>query len=482
VPPTETGVERALRAWVRDEAGAGDDAPLLLAVSGGLDSVVLLDALHRVAPARVAGVATFDHGTGEAARDGVSCVAREAAARGIPLVVGGAPAVSADPTRDAPPALAPTPAAPPPPAAGEDAWRRARWRFLRGALDTMARATGRAGIRIATAHTRDDQVETVLMRAMRGAGARGLAGLAADSPIARPLLGVSRAEVRAHATARALAWVEDPSNEARAFLRNRVRHDILPALARHRPALPDELHAIGERAAAWRREMDALALRAAPPLDPLPAPPGAGWARVAAADLAGYDSAGLAILWSAIAWRAGLALDRRGSRRLVEFTMNGRGDAVAHLAGGWEVARIGARYELRRAVVHPEGAVALPRDGERALHWGRWRFSAAAAEGVAGRAGDDPWVAVLPAGSLAVRGWRPGDRVAGPGGHPRRVKRFLSDAGIRGADRAGWPVVVAGEGGEGGEEILWIPGIRRSDAATARSGRPALTFRCDRIR
>ncbi|HEY0996681.1 MAG TPA: tRNA lysidine(34) synthetase TilS, partial [Gemmatimonadaceae bacterium] len=351
---------------------------------------------------------------------------------------------------------------------------RARWRFLREALGTMQRAAGLPALRIATAHTRDDQVETVLMRALRGAGARGLAGLAADSPVARPLLGVSRAEVRAHADARSLAWVDDPSNDDRAFLRNRVRHEILPALVRHRPALPGELDALGERAAAWRREMDALALRAAPPLEP----PGAGWARVAAADLAGYDSAGLAILWSAIAWRAGLALDRRGTRRLAEFTMNGRGDAVAHLAGGWEVARIGARYELRRAVVHPEGAVALPRGEGGALLWGRWRFSAGRGERIA--AGDDPWTVTLPEGPVAVRGWRPGDRVAGPGGRPRRVKRFLSDARIRGADRAGWPVVVAGEGG--GEEILWIPGIRRSDAATARSGRPALTLRCDRIR
>jgi tRNA(Ile)-lysidine synthase len=443
---------------MRDEAG--DHAPLLLAVSGGLDSVVLLDALHRVAPGRVAGVATFDHGTGEAAREAVACVARAAAARGLPLVVGAAPE----------------------PVHGEEAWRRARWRFLREALGTMQRATGRAGMRIATAHTRDDQVETVFMRALRGAGARGLAGLAAESCVARPLLEVSRAEVRDHADARALAWVDDPSNEDRAFLRNRVRHDILPALVRSHPTLAAELAAMGERAAAWRREMDALALRAAPPLEVPPGAAGAGVARVAAADLAGYDSAGLAILWSAIAWRAGLALDRRGTRRLVEFTMKGRGDAVAHLAGGWEVARIGVRYELRRAVVHPEGAVALPRDGERALHWGRWRFAAAPGEGGAARVGDDPWTAVLPAGPLAVREWRPGDRVAGPGGHRRRVKRFLSDAGIRGADRAGWPVVVAGEGGAGDGEILWIPGIRRSDAATARSGRPALTFRCDRIR
>lgn len=437
--------------WLRDEAG---DAPFLLAVSGGLDSIVLLDAFARIAPGRIAGVATFDHGTGAAARNAVAHVAREAARRRIPLVTGAAPG----------------------PLAGEAAWRRARWRFLGEARESLQRAPGHApglaGVRVATAHTRDDQVETVLMRALRGAGARGLAGLAAESGVARPLLAVTRAEVRAHADARGLRWVEDPSNADRAFLRNRVRHDILPALVRHDPTLPATLHAIGEQAAAWRREMDAVARRVAPPLSPI----AAGCARVAAAALGGYDSAGLAILWSAIAWRSGLALDRRGTRRLVEFTMTGRGDAVAHLAGGWEVARIGARYELRRAVVHPEGMVALPRVG--ALDWGCWRFSAAPGKPPVG----DPWAVALPEGPLAVRAWRPGDRVAGAGGRPRRVKRFLSDAGVRGADRIGWPVVVAGEGNEGGEEILWIPGIRRSDAATAPSGRTALTFRCERTR
>jgi hypothetical protein len=64
------------------------------------------------------------------------------------------------------------------------------------------------------------------------------------------------------------------------------------------------------------------------------------------------------------------------------------------------------------------------------------------------------------------------------------VKRYLSDAGLRGLDRLGWPVVVAlrDDGvGEQGEDVVWIPGVRRSDAATARSGRPVRHYVCERI-
>jgi tRNA(Ile)-lysidine synthetase-like protein len=81
---------------------------------------------------------------------------------------------------------------------------------------------------------------------------------------------------------------------------------------------------------------------------------------------------------------------------------------------------------------------------------------------------------VLPAGQqFVVRAWQPGDRMAGTGGTPRRVKRFLGDAGIIGPDRTGWPVVLAGE------EIVWIPGVGRAVAAAEASGTPGLTYSCE---
>ena len=75
-----------------------------------------------------------------------------------------------------------------------------------------------------------------------------------------------------------------------------------------------------------------------------------------------------------------------------------------------------------------------------------------------------------------VRSWSAGDRLEPAAGQPRRrVTRYLSDVGVRGADRAGWPVVVAGD------DVVWIPGVRRSDAATDRSGRPVRHYVCERI-
>jgi tRNA(Ile)-lysidine synthase len=121
------------------------------------------------------------------------------------------------------------------------------------------------------------------------------------------------------------------------------------------------------------------------------------------------------------------------------------------------------------------GAASL--DGTR-LDWGGWRFRVS--DDPTSRVdlqGRDPWrVALSPREALRVRAWRDGDRMHGAGdAAPRRVKRFLRDAGIVGPERAGWPVVLDGE------EIVWIPGVRRSDAATVRSGRPEAVYVCERI-
>ena len=89
---------------------------------------------------------------------------------------------------------------------------------------------------------------------------------------------------------------------------------------------------------------------------------------------------------------------------------------------------------------------------------------------------EDLWVADLPADRrLSVRAWRPADRMRPrTRGAARRVKRFFGDAQIPGPSRAGWPVVLADD------EIVWIPGVRRSDAASERSGRPVVRYACER--
>lgn len=440
-----------VREIERSVAAAATEAarPLVLAVSGGLDSMALLDAAARVARRRVAVVASFDHGSGPHAARATAFVCREAAARGLPAVAGRADQVLSS----------------------EAAWRDGRWRFLRA----VARQVD--GV-VVTAHTEDDQVETVLMRAIRGAGARGLAALyAPNAQVLRPFVAVRRATLESYVAARAVRWMADPTNSSLRYFRNRVRHELLPALLRSRPNLDAELLTLSRHAAQWRAEVDAVAAAIAAPADGLASTIGGEpisggepkSASVAVTDMAGYDAESLAVLWPALAARVGLALDWRGTQRVVAFTISeGRAGASMQLAGGWEVVRDRRRLTLRRTRdVAPPAAANLPLAG--ALRWGRWSF---VREGRSAAAG--PWQAVLPGGrQLIVRAWQPGDRMAGSGGRPRRVKRFFGGAGIIGPDRAGWPVVLAGE------EIVWIPGVGRNVAAAEASGTTGLTYSCE---
>jgi tRNA(Ile)-lysidine synthase len=411
---------------------------LVLAISGGRDSVVLLDAVARRHRERVACVATFDHGTGGAATQAAELVASRASELGLPVRVGRAERTAGTEAR----------------------WREARWRFL----NSVAHAERAA---VATAHTRDDQVETVLMRVLRDSGARGLAGLYAESPVIRPLLTQSRAEVAAYARARRLSWVEDPSNASRRHLRNRIRLDLLPALERASPGLSDELLELATRAAGLRADVERFVT------DELAPRVTGGILTVARAPLLGYDGEGLRLLWPALAGRIGLALDRRGTERIAEFTIEGRNGGRIQLSGGYEAVLHRDVLMLRRTSVTGEVKDAIPLGRELSL--GGWRlFRVEGASG--GPSTKDSWTALLPADrALSVRSWRPGDRMTPHGAaRPRRVKGLLRDAGIDVASRAGWPVVLA----EG--EIVWIPGVRRSSAATARSGRPVALYQCER--
>jgi len=193
---------------VRAALGSVPAGPLCVALSGGLDSTVLLHALVALgaAPLRAAYV---DHGLHpDAARWGEHC-ARLCADLGVPLT---RHAVTVDPTAGEGP---------------EGAARRARYAALGAGL--------RSGECLVTAHHRDDQAETVLLHLLRGSGVAGLAGVPVAAPLAggtllRPLLHVARAELVAYAHAAGLDWVEDPSNDDRRLDRNFVRHEVLPLL------------------------------------------------------------------------------------------------------------------------------------------------------------------------------------------------------------------------------------------------------------
>lgn len=121
----------------------------------------------------------------------------------------------------------------------EDAGRRARIDFF-----SELRASWRATA-VALAHHADDQAETVLMRLLRGAGPGGLAGMPYRNGrgFIRPLLGIKRAELAAYLAEQGLSWREDSSNQDTAFLRNRIRHDLLPMLEQYNPAIRERLAA-----------------------------------------------------------------------------------------------------------------------------------------------------------------------------------------------------------------------------------------------
>ena len=425
--------ERAILDAVRQLSEMGRRT--VLAVSGGLDSMSLLDAVSRVlAPDRIV-VATFDHGTGTAARAAASLVRARAAELGLVCE-------SARANR---------------PLRSEAELRDARWGFLRSVASRFD------GV-VATAHTADDHLETVLMRVMRGAGARGLAGLHAPGGPLRPFLTITRSHLETYARDRQLQWVDDPSNDSPAFFRNRIRHDLLPALRRVRPEMADELLRISEAAAAWRREVDALIATKIP----LRGSSDSRSFDVELAPLSGLSRAELSVLWPAISARFGLALDRRGLARLSAFTIDSRVGSRIQLSGGWSAVRSrdGLTISASSHVAPPSATI----DPSRRTTWGVWSFRP--------RVDDDPdapWSSRLPSDAvLTVRAWEPGDRMRSASGSFRKVKQLLSRAGVTGHKRAGWPVVLAGS------EIVWVPGVRRSNI-TERLGTAGVPLICELI-
>lgn len=302
-------VVRAMR-----DAFAGH-ARVLLAVSGGIDSMVLLHAAAALPrtrrPAFLA--ASFDHGTGVAARRALDLVRRRARDLDIPFVAGHAERT----------------------ATTEHEWRIARWSFLRAQAE-------KTGGPVATAHTLDDQIETVFMRILRDAGPRGLAALFAETEIVRPFLSLKRADIARYAGENGVSYADDPSNATRNHLRNRVRHDLLPAISKVRPAFPSQLLSIARKSADWRSRMTAIA-------DGIEVERGNdGSLRIARVALQGYDAESLRVLWPSIAARADIVMDRRGTHRLAEFTIKGTTGGSIQLSGGIEVRMFRGHLLLRR--------------------------------------------------------------------------------------------------------------------------------------
>ncbi|HEY7516432.1 MAG TPA: tRNA lysidine(34) synthetase TilS, partial [Vicinamibacteria bacterium] len=327
----------------------------------------------------------------------------------------------------------------------EDAARRERYAFLGSVL----REEGASAI--AVGHTRDDQAETLLLRLVRGAGRAGLAAMRArQGNVIRPLLELSRSQVLDHLRRRGLPWREDPTNGDPSFLRNRVRHELLPLLeARFNPGIRASL---ARTAALLGEETDYLEGLAGDAYA-LSAREDGGETVVSCAALRDAPRAvARRVIRRAIASVGGLAAVSGDQVDRVLALASGPASSGRRLPlpGGREaVFSFGeVRFGRRRAPTGPfsfplrvPGRVVLPQGGT---------LVAQASQGPASPPGSAAVVA-MPEGDVEVRSRRPGDRVRS-GGREVSLKRFLSERRVPADRRSALPVVAVGH------RVLWIPG------------------------
>ncbi len=219
-----------------------DGVPLVLAVSGGADSMALLLAAAALAP--TAGwrltVAHLDHRLREGSDADARFVADAAARLDLPFELRQADVGELAATEGR---------------SVEDAGREARYRFL----EEVAGQLGREAL-VATAHTLDDSAETVLLNLVRGSGLAGLRGIPARrGRIVRPLLAARREELRSALDAAGIAYRRDPSNDDPSFARNRLRLEVLPILERLNPGIVPTLARYARLAADDDQLLDAIA-------------------------------------------------------------------------------------------------------------------------------------------------------------------------------------------------------------------------------
>ena len=239
IPQPVAGIRLAVRRCL---APLPADSLVLVACSGGADSLALAAATAFVAPrlALRAGLVTVDHGLQPGSAERAAAVASWATSAGLApaevaaVEVGGLPG------------------------GPEAAARTARYAALSEAASRLAAAVVLLG------HTRDDQAETVLLALARGAGPRGLAGMPYRRGIfARPLLDVARSDTRKACAALGLAVWEDPHNSDPAYTRSRVRGEAMPALiAALGPGVVDNLARTATQVAVDNAALDELAARA----------------------------------------------------------------------------------------------------------------------------------------------------------------------------------------------------------------------------
>ncbi len=321
-----------------------------------------------------------------------------------------------------------------------------------------------AGV-VFTAHHADDQVETILMRALEGSGPAGLAAMSDQSgAIVRPLLPFPREALLAYARERSLPTWSDPANHDSRHLRSWLRCEVLPQLRCRLPRVDLKLARLGAQAArdrtAWSSVLDFL-----PGLDPQPED---GGISVAAAPLRGYDSALAQTLLIAAARRLGCQIGPARAARILGLLAAGNSGSETPLGGSWRAELAFDRLRLVRvARDSAEAPLSLDADAGE-MRWGGWRirWRPEPAPALQERAALTAWFRPQ---ELTIRGWLPGEKVRPLAGAGRRLLvRCFQDAGVPRRRREGWPVLASSDA------VVWIPGGCRSDALVPAGGMEAL--------
>ena len=394
---------------------------ILVAVSGGADSVALLCLMHDGAArlrCRVFAAHVHHHLRGADADSDAEYCAELCGRLGIPLTV-----EHLEPER--PRGTSP-----------EAWWRHERYR----ALEEVRRRQGCAAI--ATAHTGDDQAETVLLKLLRGAGPRGVAGIRRRSgTVIRPLLDVPRAALRDYLTGRGVGWREDLTNSDLAFPRARIRNEILPVLDRSFPGSSGQLAAFAATLGADDELLSALLREQGV------------WPEVAQP----VPLALVARLPEPLRWRwtlelaARLPLAEPPSRQQlsqVESLLAGESPAAVDLGRRWVLRRRNGALHLCPPPIPPFASRPIEPASQTELPGGFVGRVGVPGQGEAAhRARLHSRVGVM---RLAWRSVAAGERF---GTRPRPVSRLLAAAGIPREWRRAWPVLVADD------TMIWIPAV-----------------------
>ena len=408
----------------------------LVAVSGGPDSVALLLLMADIAAERGLAlvVAHADHGIHPDSAAVAMRVAQLADTLGLPATIGrlelGADATETDA-------------------------RAARYAWLRGERTRLG------ALGIITGHHADDQVETVLMRVLRGSGPAGLAGMPRRSrDLVRPLLPFRREELAQYLLERGTDAWRDPANTDSRHLRSWLRGEVLPALEARLPDVAPRLLGLSEQARverdAWDEVLDrleGLALRVEQ-------------ARIAldAGTLAALGDGLAGQIVRTAARRLGHIVPVAAARRAVGLARDGSSGQRTDLGDGWT-----AELAFGRLVLGPsmptEADRSLPSAGE--CRWGGWLLTLGS--GPAQPVERRGWRTWLPPGDISVGGLRDGERLRPLGGTGSRpIVRLLQEARVARGERMAWPVLRL----DGNP--VWVPGVSRSSSSVPEVGQEAV--------